>query len=50
MENITKDELMDWLGSDNLDTHSLLNLILEMVNHGYTPEQLAKDVKAYTKA
>lgn len=42
---ITKDALINWLGSDNLGQNNLLVLILELVNGEYDIPQLQADIQ-----
>ena len=45
---ITKSMVEDWVGSDNLDPDSFLDLLTDLINEKYTIENFKKDVKIYT--
>jgi hypothetical protein len=44
---VTKDMLEDWVGSDNLDPDSFLDLLTDLINEKYTIENFKKDVLEY---
>lgn len=46
---VTKDMLEDWIGSDNMDSDSFLNLLLELINGKYAIELFKQDVLEYAK-
>lgn len=44
---ITKSMVEDWVGSDNLDPDSFLDLLTDLINEKYTIENFKKDVTEY---
>jgi len=44
---ITKAMIEDWVGSDNLDPDSFLDLLVDLINEKYTVENFKKDVTEY---
>jgi hypothetical protein len=46
---ITVEMVEDWVGSDNLDADSFLNLLTDLVNGKYTIENFRKDVLDYAE-
>jgi hypothetical protein len=46
---VTKDMLEDWIGSDNMDSNSFLDLLLELINGKYAIEVFKQDVLEYAK-
>jgi hypothetical protein len=44
---ITKAMVEDWVGSDNLDPDSFLELLTDLINEKYTIENFKKDVTEY---
>ena len=44
---ITKAMVEDWVGSDNLDPNSFLDLLTDLINEKYTIENFKKDVAEY---
>jgi hypothetical protein len=44
---ITKSMVEDWVGSDNLDADSFLDLLTDLINEKYTIENFKKDVTEY---
>lgn len=44
---ITRDQLCDWIGSDNLKVYELTVLILEIVNGHYPVQVLRNDILNY---
>ena len=46
---VTKDMLEDWIGSDNMDSDSFLNLLLELINGKYAIEVFKQDVLEYAQ-
>jgi hypothetical protein len=46
---ITKDMIEDWVGSDNLDPDSFLDLLTDLINEQYTIENFKTDVAEYAK-
>jgi hypothetical protein len=44
---ITKAMVEDWVGSDNLDPDSFLDLLVDLINEKYTIENFKKDVTEY---
>jgi hypothetical protein len=46
---ITKDMIEDWVGSDNLDPDSFLDLLCDLINDKYTIENFRIDVSEYAK-
>jgi hypothetical protein len=44
---ITKAMVEDWVGSDNLDPDSFLDLLADLINEKYTIENFKKDVTEY---
>jgi hypothetical protein len=47
MKLITKAMVEDWVGSDNLDADSFLDLLTDLINEKYTIENFKKDVTEY---
>jgi hypothetical protein len=45
---ITKSMVEDWVGSDNLDPDSFLDLLTALINGEYTIENFKKDVTEYS--
>ena len=43
---MTKEKLLAWLGSDS-NYHTLLDLLLEIANDDYSPDDLRRDVENY---
>jgi hypothetical protein len=41
--------LIDWIGSDNMDSDSFLSLLLELVNEEYPLELFKQEVLAYAE-
>ena len=41
---VTKFDIANWIGSDNLKVDDLLRLLAELANGDYTPEQFRSDV------
>jgi hypothetical protein len=48
MKLITKAMVEDWVGSDNLDADSFLDLLTDLINEKYTIENFKKDVTEYS--
>ena len=48
-EQVTKDMLIDWIGSDNMDSDSFLSLLLELVNEEYPLELFKQEVLSYAE-
>jgi hypothetical protein len=46
---ITKDMIEDWVGSDNLDPDSFLDLLTDLINGRYTIENFKTDVTEYAE-
>lgn len=46
---VTKNMLIDWIGSDNMDSDSFLSLLLELVNEEYPLELFKQEVLAYAE-
>ena len=46
---ITKKILEDWIGSDNMDADSFLDLLLELLNGDYSIESMKEEVIEYQK-
>jgi len=46
---ITKKVLEDWIGSDNMDADSFLDLLLELLNGDYSIESMKEEVIEYQK-
>ena len=46
---ITKEMIEDWVGSDNLDADSFLDLLGDLINGKYTIENFRKDVSEYAE-
>jgi len=46
---ITKDMLEDWIGSDNMDADSFLDLLLGLVNGNYPIELFKQEVLEYAE-
>jgi len=46
---ITKDMIEDWVGSDNLDPDSFLDLLVDLINEKYTIENFKTDVTEYAE-
>lgn len=46
---ITKDMIEDWVGSDNLDPDSFLDLLTDLINGRYTIENFKTDVAEYAE-
>ena len=46
---ITKDMIEDWVGSDNLDPDSFLDLLTDLINEQYTIENFKTDVAEYAE-
>jgi hypothetical protein len=44
---ITKDMIEDWVGCDNLDPDSFLDLLVDLINEKYTIENFKTDVMEY---
>jgi len=44
---ITKAMIEDWVGSDNLDPDSFLDLLADLINEKYTIADFRKDVTDY---
>jgi hypothetical protein len=44
---ITKAMVEDWVGSDNLDPDSFLDLLVDLINEKYTIENFKEDVTEY---
>ena len=45
---ITKAMMEDWVGTDNLDPDSFLDLLTDLINEKYTIENFKKDVTEYS--
>jgi len=46
---ITKDMLKDWIGSDNMDADSFLDLLLDLINGDYPIELFKQEVLMYAE-
>ena len=46
---ITKNMLEDWIGSDNMDADSFLDLLLDIVNGKYPIDLLKQEVLEYAE-
>ena len=40
-------DFLGWLGCDNAQSHQLVQLFLEMLNDGYTVDQMRNDILMY---
>lgn len=49
MDKVTKEQVEYWIGSDNLSTNSLLELLTEIANGDYFAEQFRIDVLNYAE-
>lgn len=47
MTHITKRMIEDWVGSDNLDADSFLELLSDLINNKYPLDSFRKDVLDY---
>ena len=46
---VTKDMVEDWVGSDNIDPDSFLELLTDLINGKYAIEVFKQDVLEYAK-
>ena len=46
---ITKDMLEDWIGGDNMDADSFLDLLLDLVNGRYSVDLFKQEVEQYAE-
>lgn len=46
---VTKAMVEDWVGSDNLDSNSFLELLTDLINEKYTIDNFKKDVLDYAE-
>lgn len=46
---ITKNMLEDWIGSDNMDSDSFLDLLLDLINGKYPVELFRQEVAEYAE-
>jgi hypothetical protein len=47
--NITKEQIEQWIGSDNLGVDDFLDLLTELINGKYPIEMFKEDVLDYAK-
>jgi hypothetical protein len=48
-KKITPNMVRNWIGSDNLDTNSLLDLLTELINGEYSISDFQSDVLDYKR-
>ena len=46
---ITKQMMENWIGSDNMDADSFLDLLVDIANGKYSPADLKEDVLDYAE-
>lgn len=49
MKKVTKQQVADWVGGDNLSCDKLLEILTELANGEYFAEQFKSDVLIYAE-